>query len=535
MILRPHTIFSKRVKSRGLCVLFSLFFYPFFAQNILPAPTEMTKTAGIFKLKNAYKIAAPIALKSKVQYLSDAINTATQLNGVSVNTGEKAHIYLKIIVNNDLGQEGYTLKTTAEGVEIAANTEGGILYGITSLIQMVYEYRDYGYVNLPFVSIKDKPKFAWRSFMLDAGRQYNTVKYVKKYLNHMAMLKMNVFHWHLTENAGWRIEIKKYPKLTSIGANVDTLPERQGFYTQAEIKDILAYAASLNITVVPEIDIPGHADAAIHAYPEYTCTNTAPKKDYKGMHSPYIFCGGQEKTYTFLKAVLDEVCALFPSKYIHLGGDEAPKTHWDKCPHCQAKIKKEGLRNSHDLQLYFSKQLALHLKSKGRKAIFWDDVLDDDGVKLPDNAVIHWWQYRTRGDNAYKKALENNLEVICGTNYYTYLYFPVVPWASCKENRTFDMRMAYDKNPSDVKNPPPSVLGISACMWGDDNGQEYMNDRRIFPRIYALAEQMWGTGERLPFDAFYEKVKGKYGYLKEIGVDYGPALKEETPKNYRWD
>lgn len=280
--------------------------------------------------------------------------------------------------------------------------------------------------------------------------------------------------------------------------------------------------------------VPGHAEAMLFAYPELHCFGQKPTA-YKGFHSPHILCGGKESTYRFMKNVLDEVCALFPSKYIHLGGDEAPKDNWDKCPHCQAKMEKEGLKTTHNLQLHFSKQLALYLQQNGRKAVFWDDVVDEGDVKLPANTVINWWNYRSKGDNGYKKAIENNYEIVCSTNYYTYLFFPVTPWGVTKENRTFDLKMVYEQNPSDLKNPPRNVLGITTCQWGDDGIQEYMNDRRIFPRVYALAEQMWSTGERPTFEAFYNKVKSKYPYLKQIGVDYGPAMKNETPKEYRWN
>lgn len=277
-----------------------------------------------------------------------------------------------------------------------------------------------------------------------------------------------------------------------------------------------------------------HAEAMLFAYPELHCFGQKPTA-YKGFHSPHILCGGKESTYRFMKNVLDEVCALFLSKYIHLGGDEAPKDNWDKCPHCQAKMEKEGMKTTHNLQLHFSKQLALYLQQKGRKAVFWDDVVDEGDVKLPANTVINWWNYRSKGDNGYKKAIENNYEIVCSTNYYTYLFFPVTPWGVTKENRTFDLKMVYEQNPSDLKNPPRNVLGITTCQWGDDGMQEYMNDRRIFPRVYALAEQMWSTGERPTFEAFYNKVKSKYPYLKQIGVDYGPAMKNETPKEYRWN
>lgn len=487
----------------------------------------------MFAMRSAYKVSCTPLLEKKAAYFIDKINDATKLNGKVVYSSEAAQVRLSLSENSTLGDEGYELEINPEFIEIRASKPAGILYGITSLVQLTYEYKDFGVIHYPCLEITDIPKHKWRSFMFDSGRQYHSLKYLKTYLNHMAMLKMNIFHWHLTEHDGWRIEIKKYPKLTSIGSKVGPWPEQDGFYTQDEIREIVAYAKELNIEVVPEIDLPGHSNAALYAYPEMTCKKEKPVRLDKG-HSPVIFCGGREETYTFIENVLDEVCTLFESDYIHLGGDEAPKEHWEECPDCQARIKKEGLKNEHDLQLYFSKRLALYLKEKGKKVIFWDDVVEEDGVKLPDNTVIQWWKYRATKDLGLRQAKKYGFPVIGSTNYYTYLFFPVTPWSRCLENRTFDLRKVYNENPSDIEDPDELYLGIGTCQWCDYNMQEYMNDRFVFPRIYALSEQMWSTAKRLPFDDFYEKVKGKYPYLEAIGVDYGQALKEEVPEGYKW-
>ncbi|UXX80968.1 beta-N-acetylhexosaminidase [Reichenbachiella carrageenanivorans] len=504
------------------------------AQNVLPTPTSMQVRTGTFIMETAYLVTSNMDLKKKAFYLTDEMEQLTKLTGrfeAKQDTGE-----ISLLVNDfpELGREGYYLDITSQGIIIKANNEAGIFYGITTLLQLAFEYKAFGRIEWPLISITDVPRMRWRSFMFDSGRQYHTMRHLKEYLDHMAMLKMNVFHWHLTEHDGWRIEIKRYPKLTSIGSNVGPWPEQKGYYTQDQIKEVIAYAAERNIEVVPEIDLPGHSNAALHAYPEMACMGERPVRLEKG-HSPVIFCGGREATYTFLENVLDEVMALFPSQYIHLGGDEAPKDHWAVCDDCQARTKKEGLKDSHELQLYFSKRLALYLQENGRKAIFWDDVVrDNEGIKMPANTVINWWNYRKHKEKGLVDGVNNGFEVIAGTNYYTYLFFPITPWAGCNENRTFDLKMAYESNPSDIDHSSDLMLGMSASMWGDYNIQQNMNDRFVFPRIYALTEQMWSTAKRLPFNDFYTKVKGKYPYLTYKHIDYGPALKSETPDDYSW-
>ena len=296
------------------------------------------------------------------------------------------------------GNESYSIKINENGIIISANDGAGYFYAVQTLIQMlpaeIYSKCKAESISLklPCVSIKDFPKYKWRSFMLDSGRQYQTIDFIKRYLDYLAMLKINIFHWHLTEGQGWRIEIKKYPKLTEVGAYVAKGEEQQGFYTQDEIKEIVQYAKDRFITVVPEIDLPGHSEAALIAYPEYTCFGKTPETVME--YSPNLFCGGNEKTYQFLQNILDEVCDLFPGEYIHLGGDEAPKNNWDSCSVCKEKIKQENLNNSHELQVYFSTRLANYLKQKNKKVILWGDIVEQPSQKLPDNVIIYWWNYQ---------------------------------------------------------------------------------------------------------------------------------------------
>lgn len=437
-------------------------------------------------------------------------------------------------IDSSLPAEGYRIHIHPCHMEIVAADAGGFIYAVQTLRQWVN--RTDGNLVFTCANMTDSPRVKWRCFMLDSGRQYQKVGTIKKYIAMASLLKMNFFHWHLTEGLGWRIEIKKYPLLAKIGSTVGKKEEQQGFYTQEEIREIIAYASDRNITIVPEIDMPGHAEAALSAYPELGCFGQAVEVPQQGF-TKNIFCAGKERTLNFLKNVLDEVCDLFPSPYIHLGGDEAPKGNWEECPDCQQRIANCKLKNSHDLQLWFSAEMAEYLKNKGRKAIFWGDVVYQDGYPLPDNSVIQWWNYRGHKELGLRKALHHNYPVICSPNYYTYLNFPVTPWKGYTQARTFDLKDACLNNPSEkvLQEKNPLILGMTCALWTDDGVTEKMIDRRLFPRILALAEQMWHQGEPVGFEQFYANILARKKWFEELGFQFGPALREETDINYKWD
>lgn len=476
-----------------IILLLSSFFLT--AQTVIPAPETVVQGNGEFRTKN---------LQADIRQTT---NTA-------------------------LPSEAYRLQVTENGIEIEASGDAGFFYARQTLKQLASDQN--GTWIIPCLKIEDRPRVGFRSFLLDSGRQYQKVSTIKKYIDMAALLKMNYFHWHLTEGLGWRIEIKQYPRLTEVGAFVGKGPEQQGFYSQEEIKEIVRYAAERCITVIPEIDMPGHAEAALVAYPELGCFGDTIQVPENGF-TQNIFCAGKTHTLDFLKNVLDEVCELFPSEYIHLGGDEAPKGNWDTCPDCGQCIKEHGLKDSHDLQLWFSAQMANYLKNKGRKAIFWGDVVYQNGYALPDNVVIHWWNWRGHKDTAFKEALKRNLPVICGTNYYTYLNFPVTPWKGYEAARTFDIKDVYIANPSYRKEDSPLLLGMSCALWTDYRVTENMIDRRLFPRILAIAEQMWSRSEPESFELFYQKVKDKKEWFEKQGYMFGPGLKSEVTDDFSWD
>lgn len=409
--------------------------------------------------------------------------------GRYVTAGETMRVRAK--VDRKLPADAYVLKVSPRRTRISYSNDGGRLYALNTLNQLAETLPD-GRMSVGCCVVRDAPRSSWRGLMLDSGRQYQSIDTIKGLLDRMCELKMNVFHWHLTEGLGWRMEIRKYPRLAEEGGKVSDGPEQQGYYTQDEIRETVAYAAARNITVVPEIDMPGHAEAALHCYPGMGCFGEVAEIPETGF-TKVIFCAGKDTVLEFLKDILDEVCEVFPSEYIHLGGDEAPKGNWDICPDCQKRIETEGLKDSRELQLWFSAQMAEYLRSKGRKAIFWEDVIHDADYPLPDNVAIHWWNYRVHGDYAYRNALERGIPVLCSPNYYNYLNFPETPWKGYGENRSFRYEDAYLRNPADtaLSSGNPLVLGLEAALWTDYELTQDMLLERLFPRLNALAQLMW--------------------------------------------
>ncbi len=500
------------------------------AQIVFPTPNQVELRTGSLTLEKEVSMYAEDTTAFYLKFFQREV-----LQKIPVRWKKKtSKADVRWVVDTGFPVDGYRIDITPRQMTITASDDGGFIYAIHTLRQWVERFA--GRIEFTCAEVVDSPRVQWRSFMLDSGRQYQKISTIKKYIDMASLLKMNYFHWHLTEGLGWRIEIERYPKLTQIGSRVGRGEGQQGFYTQDEMREVVEYARLRNITVVPEIDMPGHAEAALFAYPEYSCFGTPIEIPLSGF-TPNIFCAGKDATVRFLKDVLDEICEIFPSSYIHLGGDEAPKNNWDKCPDCQKRISEEGLRNSHDLQLWLSAEMADYLKIKGRKAIFWGDVLYKDDYPLPDNTVIHWWNYRGHKELALRNAIKRHHSVICGSNYYTYLNFPVTPWKGYEKARTFDLRDVYLNNPSDkvLDERNPFVLGMSCALWTDDGVTENLIDQRLFPRILALAEQMWHQGEAFSFECFYQRILQRKMWFESLGYTFGPSLREEVGDNYKWD
>lgn len=488
------------------------------ARSVIPSPFEMQVGREMMTLKgDAVSVYTEDSVAAFMPLLCETMTGNAPIERVDFPTDAD----IRWLKDASIPDEGYSMVIDHAGITITASGNAGYIYAIQTLRQWGKPTKD-GW-QIPHGYIYDFPRAKWRGFMLDSGRQYQCIEVIKKYIDMASMLKMNRFHWHLTEGLGWRIEIKRYPELAQKGGFVAKGKEQQGYYTQEEIKELIRYAEARNVTIIPEIDFPGHAEAALSVFPELGCTGEPVEVPETGFTSN-IFCAGKRRVREFLKDVLDEVCRLFPSPYIHLGGDEAPKANWDACPDCRQLIHSLGLAYSHALQRWLSAEMAIHLREKGKSAIFWEDVIHGDGYPLPDNVIIQWWNYRTHGNLAFRRALTEGYPIICNTNYYTYLNFPMTPWSGYGKERTFSLKDAYMNNPSDkaLAHGSPLIMGMNCALWTDYGVTEDMLDRRLFPRIFALAQQMWHSGERLDYESLCRLIEEKKSWFESQGYDIEP-------------
>ena len=512
--------------------------------TILPTPETAERRGGHLTLAADTTIACDPGAERAAAHLQRAVARECALQ-LQVNAGASgpAAVRLRLDDRAGPGPEGYCLEIDSAGLDLRAPDAAGLHYGVQTLSQLLPGGAGAAARQVPALRIVDRPRHRWRAFMLDSGRQYQSVAFIKRYLDLLAALKLNAFHWHLTEGLGWRLEIERHSRLTEVGARVADGPEQQGFYSRGEIRDVVAYAAERHIRVIPEIDVPGHSEAALTAYPEFTCRGEPPPSPKPGSgHCPVIFCGGKESVYAFLGSVLDEVCDLFPDEVIHLGGDEAPKDEWDRCPDCRRAIADLGLADSHALQVHFSNRLAEMAAARGRRVVLWDDVVSRPGPPLRDDAIVHWWTQRSHGDRELRRALAQGHDVLCTPNYYCYLNFPTEPWSIYREERTFGLRQAYCDNPADVdamdglsQEDRRHLLGLGAALWCDGGVRQDMIDRRVFPRIMAHAELMWHRGERLDFDSFRARATRRTRYLGGHAIEPGPDLAGEAPPGFSWE
>lgn len=494
--------------------------------QLIPQPQKLILQEGEFQIPDVLLIsdATPI---NEANYL---INRLKGIQKVQIARNQRSHIHF-MQINQKLHPEEYDLTITKENISIVFSSNEGYFRGLTTLAQLIEENTSKGII--PAMHIEDYPKFEWRGMHLDVVRHFFTVDEVKKYLDHLAMYKINTFHWHLTDDQGWRIEIKKYPKLIEIGSKrkesmigpyvdqtFDGTPYG-GFYTQEQIKEVVEYAKKLHITVVPEIEMPGHAVAALAAYPELSCTGGPFEVETKWGVFDDIFCP-KEETFTFLEDVLTEVMALFPSEYIHIGGDEAPKTRWKECPHCQALIKNEGFKDEHELQSYFIKRIENFVNSKGRKIIGWNEILE--GGLAPNAAVMSW----TGDEGGIEAAKQGNYAVMTpgGALYFDhYQGDPQNEPLGFGGNNTLEKVYSYNPIPKELNEQEAKyILGAQANMWAeyilDFNHIEYM----LFPRLFALSEITWGTAKPNEYQNFENRVIYHFGYLDKKGINYAKSI-----------
>ncbi len=495
----------------------------FATPNIVPAPAEVVSAAGTFEWKNGAGIAVPAGdegARFAAQQLSDLLKRGRNLDAPLVRESGS----VRFVRAPGMARESYDLTVGGQGAVITASDDAGLLYGAMSLWQMAQAAPGKGSAVIEEVAIKDGPRFAWRGLMVDSARHFQSVEWIKGMIDRMSVYKFNTLHWHLVDDQGWRIEIKKYPKLTEVGAwripagEAGKAGKYGGFYTQDEIREVVAYAAKRNITIVPEIETPGHAHAPIVAYPQLGSAPTPPTRTSGDWGVfPYLY-NTDDSTFAFLTDVLDEVMALFPSTYIHVGGDEAVKDQWKASPAIQAKIKELGLKDEHELQSWFIQRLGKHLSSKGRRLIGWDEILE--GGLAPDATVMSW-----RGiDGAIAAARAGHDTVL---SPHPTLYFDnrqsTSPDEAPGRGAVISLAEVYGFNPAPdalTEAERKHVLGVQANLWAEHMRTQDRVTAQAFPRAAALAEVAWTPEKRRSWKGFLDRLPGELARQKALGVGY---------------
>lgn len=511
--------------------------------RIIPQPREIKTGQGIFTLSSQTRILYTAESKSTAVYLQNQLEhiLGSSLGIYESTIPEKGSIHFKQDKNFD--REAYELIISKKGIQVNASGNTGWFYGVQSLIQLlpslVSPAEPLTSVEIPVLTIKDAPRFSWRAFMLDEARYFKGMDQVKMLLDEMALLKMNVFHWHLTDDQGWRIEIKKYPLLTEIGSKristqvgplkwkspIQSGEPHEGFYTQEEIREIVSYAKDRHITIVPEIEMPGHSTAAIASYAQL---GTAKQK----IEVPIRFGVGKDvydvsdpEVYRFLTDVLDEVMELFPSKVIHIGGDEVKYDHWKNSESVQKYMKEKGLATPADLQIFFTNSISAYLQNKGRRMMGWNEIMGhklheyqdaadtESSQKLAGGTIIHFW----KGDiKLLTLAAANGYDVVNSLHSSTYLDY---------DYHSIPLSKAYAFDPIPEGLDPKyqdKVIGTGCQMWGEwipFNGEMHF---MVFPRIAAYAEVGWTEKKNKDFESFKKALKKLQKHWKEKGIWYAP-------------
>ncbi len=500
--------------------------------TIIPAPEQLEMRSGHFILTNSSTLFAIPEFKTAVNFLKAYLLNGT---GISIDSAPQAAASIVIIKDNSIPKEGYSLSILKKGITIKASDGQGAFYAVQSLRQILPPVLEKSNttiidsITIACMEIKDAPRFSYRGMHLDVSRHFFPKEFIKQYITWLAALKFNTFHWHLTDDQGWRIEIKKYPELirkgayrkeTLIGHYNDT-PQRfdgkpyGGFYTQQEVKEIIAFAKAHQVTIIPEIELPGHAQAAISAYPSLSCTAQEIPVATKWGVFENIYCPKPE-TFTFLKNVLDEVIELFPGTYIHIGGDEAPKSRWDACTHCQQLINQMGLEDSHGLQSYFITEIEKHINARGKKMIGWDEILE--GGLAPNATVMSW-----RGTQGAIAAAKQGHDVILTPSSHAYFdYYQ----AAHQEEPTaiggyLPLKKVFGFNPVpkalQQTDAALHVLGAQGNVWTEYMATQDQVAYMVFPRIFAMSEVVWS------------------GPTKNLETDYADFLVRLEPNLKRLD
>lgn len=492
--------------------------------SIIPQPVRLRATGGALRLSNQ----TPLCVNPgtpEVMGVAELLRTELQQRcrlSLRPTTGSAAMgISIALASDPALAPDGaYKLTVNEKGAAILAGTPAGLFYGVQTLLQLLpSEPGTAGDAVLPGVEIFDQPRFGWRGMHLDVSRHFFPVEFIKKYIDLLARHKMNLFHWHLTDDQGWRIEIQRYPRLTEVGAWRTEADGRTygGFYTQDDIRDIVAYAQRRFVTIVPEIEMPGHASAALAAYPEYSCTGGPFSVVTEWGVFDDVYCAGRDDTFTFLKNILSETAGLFPGRYIHIGGDECPKARWRSHGLCQDRMKEVGLKSEDELQAYFVARMARHIETLGKRLVGWDEILDGGA---PANAIIMAWRDIQKGTEAARAGHDIVMTPM------THCYFDHY------QGKTNEPKAIGGFTPLETvyafEPVPPNlpmeltrhIIGAQGNVWteymADSNHVEYMT----YPRLCALAEVLWSPQETRRLPDFLNRLRHHAKRLDNLGVNY---------------
>ena len=508
--------------------------------SVIPQPVQMEVGRGGCDLDADTRIVLSNPTNLEVQQLTESwarpIRATSGFNLLLVDTPDDAPsnmITLRLSQDAPHPVEGYRLNVTSDAVTVEAKTPAGLFYGLQTLTQLLFGDHTSGW-SVPVVQIVDAPRFAYRGMHLDVGRHFFPVAFVKKYIDLLAMYKMNKFHWHLTEDQGWRIEIKKYPKLTEIGAyRQETVMGKNferfdrpyvgdgkphgGFYTQDEVREVVAYARARYIDVIPEIEMPGHATAALAAYPEFACTDGPFDVPTTWGIFEDVFCP-KEETFQFLEDVLTEVIALFPSQYIHIGGDEVPKVRWQESEVAQEVISREGLADEDELQSYFIKRIESFLQAQGRRLIGWDEILE--GGLAPDATVMSW-----RGMEGGIEAARQGHDVIMTPTSHCYFdYYQADPEQEPLAIRgltPLEKVYSFEPVPEMLSaEDAEHILGAQGNVWTEYMATTDYVEYMVFPRMLALSEVVWSPPDLRNWEGFVQRLPDHLRHLDALGVNY---------------
>jgi len=512
--------------------------------NIMPAPVSLVTSSGHFHfVEGSSIVVSPLNDQTAraADFLATMLRNSTGMS-IPVHEGTKAlrhDVFMAIDATLDLGAEGYTLDVTSDKIVITAPSAAGLFYGVQTVRQLLPPQvesksgtNDIRSFIVPKCKISDEPRFSYRGMHLDVCRHIFSVDEIKSYLDVMALNKFNTFHWHLTDDQGWRIEIKKYPELTEKGSvrketlighywaktqKYDGTPYG-GYFTQDQIREIVKYASDSFINVIPEIEMPGHALGALKAYPYLSCTGGTFEVATKWGVFPDVFCAGKETTFTFLEDVLDEVMGLFPYSYIHIGGDECPKDRWEVCPDCLKRMKDENLKNATELQSYFTKRIERYLNDHGRKIIGWDEILE--GGIAPEATVMSW-----RGIAGGIDAARQGHDVIMTPG--THLYLDYYQSADTTQPLAIggysplEWVYSFEPLPSELtKEEQKHILGLQGNVWTEYIPTFDHLETMAFPRAFAIAETGWTPLAKKDFEDFLLRFNAQKARYDIMGVNY---------------